>query len=85
MKKAFFISVLLLTSSLGFASTWSVYEVQVKQSDAPAVAAALDKFMKSDVAKSMPGFGTTVKQEYIHARRSKLALLSALRPIPERR
>lgn len=55
MKKAFFTSVLLLTSSLGFASTWSVYEVQVKQSDAPAVAAALDKFMKSDVAKSMPG------------------------------
>ena len=55
MKKALFTSVLLLTSSLGFASTWSVYEVQVKQSDAPAVAAALDKFMQSDVGKSMPG------------------------------
>ena len=46
---------LLLASSMSFASTWSVYEVQVKQSDAPAVAAALDKFMQSDVGKSMPG------------------------------
>ena len=55
MKKTLFASVLLLTSSLSFASTWSVYEVQVKQSDVPAVAAALDKFMQSDVGKSMPG------------------------------
>ena len=43
MKKAFFTFVLLLGSSLSFASTWSVYVVQVKQSDAPAVASALDK------------------------------------------
>lgn len=55
MKKAFFTFVLLLGSSLSVASTWSVYEVQVKQSDAPAVASALDKFMQSDVGKSMPG------------------------------
>ena len=55
MKKTIFTLTLLLASSLSFASTWSVYEVQVKQSDAPAVAAALNKFMQSDVGKSMPG------------------------------
>lgn len=55
LKKVVFTVVLLLTSSLSFSATWSVYEVQVGDTDVPAVAAALDKFMRSEVGKSMPG------------------------------
>ena len=55
MKNSSLFLALLLVSSFSFGSNWSVYEFQAKQSEAPSVAAALDKFMQSDVGKSMPG------------------------------